>query len=70
MRTALLLALTLSPAVAVAAPAAEKAPPATTSKKAKAGEACKSSADCDQSGLPQSCSSGRCQANPAPLPPT
>ena len=38
--------------------------------KAKAGGACKADADCDQSGRPQSCRDGKCQAAPPPHPVT
>ena len=69
MRTALLLGLTLMASVAFAAPSAEQAP-ATSAKKAKAGEACKSNADCDQSGRTQACMGGKCAQSPTPPPPT
>lgn len=49
--------------------AGEKAPPAKEDKqkkKAKAGEACKSDADCDQTDAPTICSSNKCRVDIAP----
>ena len=38
-------------------------------KKGKTGDACKTSADCDQSKQPQSCEQSKCRVN-IPPPPT
>jgi hypothetical protein len=68
MRIALALVLTLTPVFALAAEPAKKDPPAKTGK-AKAGEACKTNSDCDQSNNSQSCVNSKCEAMKV-MPPT
>lgn len=46
---------------------AEAATPAAG--KAKAGEACKSNADCDQSSAPLSCQKAKCELDQSKMPP-
>jgi len=62
---ALLVGLSLAAGVAAADTSADKKP-----GKGKTGDACKSNADCDQSGRPQSCKQSKCQLDPMPPPPT
>ena len=66
---ALLLGLSLAAGYAFADTSADKSKPGT---KAKAGEACKVNADCDQSAQPLVCQAAKCQIDrpPPPPPPT
>jgi hypothetical protein len=63
----LALALGLSLAAVPSAFADEAPPPKAKKekagdKKAKAGEACKTNADCDQNDAPQQCRSNKCES--------
>jgi hypothetical protein len=59
----LFLALTAGIAAADTS-AGDKKPPKGTTGKAKTGDACKSSEDCDQSGRSQRCRESKCEPMP------
>jgi hypothetical protein len=42
----------------------KKEPPKDSGGKGKAGDACKTNADCDQSGRPQRCRESKCELAP------
>jgi len=68
MRIFCIAALTFG--LSFAAQADQSAKPDATKTKAKTGDACKTSADCDQSGNRQACRANKCQLEPIAVPTT
>jgi hypothetical protein len=66
---ALLLGLSLAAGYAAADTSAGDKKPVKQAGKGKAGDPCKSNADCDQSSQPLSCRAAKCQVD-MPPPPT
>jgi hypothetical protein len=64
---ALLLGLSLAAGYAAADTSADKKEPAKAGK-GRAGAACKTDADCDQSGQPMTCRASKCQIDRIPPP--
>ena len=68
-KLAFVFALSSISALALAAAPADKKESTKEGGKAKAGQACKVSSDCDQSARSQSCVSNKCEAQKI-MPPT